>query len=173
MYKTIVVAVDGSAHADKAVKAGAELAVQLKARLVLVHVLMQGATAGDIRAVAELRRLPKPIREEIDALEMPVAAAAMGAGFVTLPVPRNVLKAVGDQILDRAKAIAAKARLRKVTVTMVTGDPAKAIVARARREKADLLVMGSRGLGALKGLVLGSVSHSVAQQAKIPVMLVK
>lgn len=173
MYKTILVAVDGSAHADKAVKAGAELAVQLKARLVLVHVLMQGATAGDIRAVAELRRLPKPIREEIDALEMPVAAAAMGAGFVTLPVPRNVLKAVGDQILQRAKAIAAKARLRKVTVAVVTGDPAKAIVSRARREKADLLVMGSRGLGALKGLMLGSVSHSVAQQAKIPVVLVK
>jgi nucleotide-binding universal stress UspA family protein len=173
MYKTIVVAVDGSAHAEKAAKTAAELAVQLKARLVLVHVLMERATVADVRVVAEIRRLPKPIRDEIEALEMPVAAAAMGAGFVALPVPRNVLKAVGDQVLERAKAIAAKARLRKVTVTMLAGDPTKAILSCVRREKADLLVVGSRGHGALKGLVLGSVSHSLAQQAKIPVVIVK
>ena len=173
MFKTIVVAVDGSKHAAKAVQTAAGLAVRLKARLVLVHVLMDGATAGDIRAVAEMRKLPKAMRDEMDALEMPVAAAAMGAGFVNLPMPRPVLKAVGEQILDRAKGVAGKARARRVTAVMVDGDPAEAILKRAKREKADLVVVGSRGLGTLKELVLGSVSHKVAREAKMPCLIVK
>jgi nucleotide-binding universal stress UspA family protein len=173
MFKTILVAVDGSAHAAKAVKTGAGLAARLNARLVLVHVLMQGATASDVRAVADMRRLPKTIRDEIEALEMPVAAAAMGAGFVTLPVPQPVLKAVGDQIMERAKAIAGKARARKVAVAMVSGDAASAILARAKREKADLIVIGSRGLGTIRGIVLGSVSHKVVHLAKMPCLIVK
>jgi nucleotide-binding universal stress UspA family protein len=173
MFKTILVAVDGSKHAAKAVQTAAGLAARLNARLVLVHVLMQGASGSDVRAVADVKKLPKPLREEIDALEMPVAAAAMGAGFVTLPMPQPVLKAVGQQVLDRAKGIAGKARAKKVTAFIVGGEPAAAILARAKREKADLVVIGSRGLGALKGLVLGSVSHKVAQLAKMPCLIVK
>ncbi|HEX7008111.1 MAG TPA: universal stress protein [Alphaproteobacteria bacterium] len=173
MFKTIVVAVDGSAHAARAAKTAASLAVRLKARLVLVHVLMHGATAQDVRAVADVRRLPKALRDELDALEMPVAAAAMGAGFITVPVPAPVLKAVGQQILDRAKGIAGKARARRVTAVIVDGDPAEAILKRARREKADLVVVGSRGLGTIRELVLGSVSHKVTQLAKMPCLIVK
>ena len=173
MFKTILVAVDGSKHADKAVNTAAGLAARLNARLVLLHVLMEGSTAGDMRAVADMRKLPKAMRDEIDALEMPVAAAAMGAGFVTLPVPLPVLKAVGQQILDRAKATAGKARARRVTAVMVGGDPADTIIKRAKREKADLVVLGSRGLGALKELVLGSVSHKVVQHGKLPCLIVK
>jgi nucleotide-binding universal stress UspA family protein len=173
MFKTILVAVDGSKHADKAVKTAAGLAARLKARLVLLHVLMDGATAGDMRTVADMRKLPKAMRDEIDALEMPVAAAAMGAGFVTLPVPQPVLKAVGQQILDRAKGVAGKARARRVTSVLMSGHAADAIVARAKREKADLVVLGSRGHGMLEELVLGSVSHKVAQHAKMPCLIVK
>jgi nucleotide-binding universal stress UspA family protein len=173
MFKTILVAVDGSKNADRAVKTAAGLAAQLKARLVLLHVLMEGATAGDIRAVAEMRKLPKAMREEIDALEMPVAAAAMGAGFVNLPVPQNILKAVGQQILDHAKATAGKARARRITAVVAGGDAADTILSRARREKADVIVMGSRGHGAIKELVLGSVSHKVTQHAKLPCLIVR
>jgi nucleotide-binding universal stress UspA family protein len=173
MFKTILVAVDGSSHAAEAVKTAAGLAARLDARLVLVHVLMQGATAADIRAIADLRRLPKTIRGEIDALEMPVAAAAMGGGLIGVPAPLPVLKAVGEQILDRAKAVAGRARAKKIAAHIVGGDPAEAILQRARREKADLVVLGSRGLGTLRGLVLGSVSHKVAQLAKMPCLIVK
>ena len=173
MFKTIVVAVDGSAHAARAVKTAAGLAVRLKARLVLVHVLMHGASVRDVRAVADVRRLPKALRDELDALEMPVAAAAMGAGFVTVPVPQPVLKAVGQQLLDRAKGVAGKSRARRITAVIVDGDPAEAILKRAKREKADLVVVGSRGLGTIRELVLGSVSHKVTQLAKMPCLIVK
>ena len=42
------------------------------------------------------------------------------------------------------------------------GDPAPAILDHAREVGADMIVLGSRGLGDLKGLVMGSVSHKVA-----------
>ncbi len=53
------------------------------------------------------------------------------------------------------------------------GDPATEIIEIAEKEKTDLIVIGSRGLGALKGVFLGSVSQRVTQNAKCPVMIVK
>jgi nucleotide-binding universal stress UspA family protein len=59
------------------------------------------------------------------------------------------------------------------TLEVGMGDPAAEILATAGRVGADLVVIGSRGLGALKGVVLGSVSQKVAQIAACPVMIVK
>jgi len=59
------------------------------------------------------------------------------------------------------------------TLEVGMGDPATEILATAGRIGADLIVIGSRGLGALKGVVQGSVSQKVAQAAACPVMIVK
>ncbi|PKL59338.1 MAG: universal stress protein [Methanomicrobiales archaeon HGW-Methanomicrobiales-4] len=53
------------------------------------------------------------------------------------------------------------------------GDPSVEIVNIAQKEMADLIIIGSRGLGALKGVLLGSVSQKIAQAAPCPVMIVK
>jgi nucleotide-binding universal stress UspA family protein len=53
------------------------------------------------------------------------------------------------------------------------GDPAVEIVTIAKNEMADLIIIGSRGLGALRGVLLGSVSQKIAQAAPCPVMIVK
>lgn len=173
MYKTILVAVDGSAHAKRAVKAGAGLAARLNARLVLLHVLMRDASVADIRRTADVRRLPKALRDEMDALEMPVAAAAMGGGFVMPPATKDILQAVGKQILAGAEGVAGRLRVRKATSVMADGDAATAILTVAGKQKADLIVIGSRGLSTFKELILGSVSHKVAQLAKSAVLIVK
>lgn len=52
------------------------------------------------------------------------------------------------------------------------GDPAQTINRIAAEEQADEIVMGSRGLGQWKGLVLGSVAYKVLQQADVPVTIV-
>jgi len=53
------------------------------------------------------------------------------------------------------------------------GNPVETIVNTAKEEKTDLLVMGTRGLGRLTGLFLGSISQRVVQDAPCPVLLIK
>jgi nucleotide-binding universal stress UspA family protein len=67
----------------------------------------------------------------------------------------------------------AKARGLTAKTMLVKGRPAEAILDAARTEGADLIVVGSRGLGGVKGLFLGSVSNAVVQNSKVPVMVVK
>lgn len=54
-----------------------------------------------------------------------------------------------------------------------TGSPAVVILDYANTNNVDLILMGSRGLGVVKGVLLGSVSQYVIEQAKCPVMVVK
>ena len=54
-----------------------------------------------------------------------------------------------------------------------TGAIHKAILKVAADENSDMIIMGSRGLGLIKGAVLGSVSQKVIEESKIPVMVIK
>jgi nucleotide-binding universal stress UspA family protein len=56
---------------------------------------------------------------------------------------------------------------------ILEGDPVDEILSFADNEGADLIVMGSRGRGALAGALLGSVSSGVAQHASVPVLIAK
>ncbi|ADB58758.1 universal stress protein [Archaeoglobus profundus] len=53
------------------------------------------------------------------------------------------------------------------------GDPAEEIMRVAEKEKADVIMMGHRGRGALKKILLGSVAEGVAKISRIPVLVVK
>ena len=59
----------------------------------------------------------------------------------------------------------------EVVVQAVSGDPARALLDAAK--DADLLVVGSRGRGGFRGLVLGSTSQKVAHRAPCPVVVVR
>ncbi len=56
---------------------------------------------------------------------------------------------------------------------ILEGTPAEAILDVANTRKIDLIVMGSRGLGRLKGVLLGSQSQKVVQHARCPVLIVR
>jgi nucleotide-binding universal stress UspA family protein len=56
---------------------------------------------------------------------------------------------------------------------LLEGSPAKAILEFARSRDADLIVVGSRGLGAIKGALLGSVSSEIVHQADRPVLVAR
>ncbi len=58
-------------------------------------------------------------------------------------------------------------------VVLLHGRPADEIIRYATETEVDLLVIGSRGLGALREFALGSVSHKVLTHAKCPVLVVK
>lgn len=81
------------------------------------------------------------------------------------------MKAYEDAIIQKAKVLTAM--LPHVEIVVREGLPAAAVLETAEKRGCDLIVMGSRGLGAVKEWVLGSVSHHVVQHARVPVLIVK
>ena len=80
-------------------------------------------------------------------------------------------KSAGQSILDEARAKLGDADF-EVHAELVEGSDAEAILTLAEKHNADLIVMGTRGFGAVKGLLVGSVSRKVIHLAQCPVMVV-
>lgn len=76
------------------------------------------------------------------------------------------------KVLDKYEEDAEKQGL-KVETAVMEGDPASNILGYAEKGGFDMIVMGSRGLGKFRGMVLGSTSRKVLQNAKCPVLIVK
>ena len=178
MIKTIVVATDSSKHGNKAVKTAAELARALKARLVIVHALLLNANGATLRKLVSRQGLTRDQRHLLDTYEIDTqltvaAAGGMDASMAFVPAPIELLEPIGRQILERAERIARDAGIKSVSTKLLSGSPADSILAAAKKEKAGMLVLGSRGFGDLKGFLLGSVSHKVSAHAHCPVLTVK
>ncbi|MCZ2127684.1 MAG: universal stress protein [Anaerolineales bacterium] len=60
-----------------------------------------------------------------------------------------------------------------IRTEVLEGDPASAIIEAAKKHGSDIIVMGSRGLGRLAGLLLGSTSQKVVAHAPCPVLIVR
>jgi nucleotide-binding universal stress UspA family protein len=92
------------------------------------------------------------------------------------PVFAHVARAVdelddsGWTSLESARALAAERGLQAETA-MLRGDPAHQIVAHAEEVDADLIVVGSRGHGAIASALLGSVSRGILHEARRPVLV--
>jgi nucleotide-binding universal stress UspA family protein/nitrite reductase/ring-hydroxylating ferredoxin subunit len=78
---------------------------------------------------------------------------------------------VGAIVLERAKA--SKPRALGVETTLVKGDPAEEIVKVARESGADLIVVGNKGIGGARRVLLGSVPSQVAHAAPTDVLIAK
>lgn len=89
------------------------------------------------------------------------------------------LQAVIDARLQEANAIleAAKKELGEfpgeLNTELIEGTPAEAIIDVAATRQSDLIVMGSRGMGTLAGLLLGSTSQKVVSHAHCPVLITR
>jgi nucleotide-binding universal stress UspA family protein len=80
--------------------------------------------------------------------------------------------AFAEQAVERATDAAAAADVQ-ADWEILEGHPAAEIARTAIARDADLIVVGSRGLGAVKGAVLGSVSNAVVQEADRPVLVAR
>jgi nucleotide-binding universal stress UspA family protein len=80
--------------------------------------------------------------------------------------------AAGEEVASEAARQLQEAGVN-VTTEVLEGPAADAILKVAHVRHCDLIVMGSRGYGALASLLLGSVSHRVLAQAPVPVLVVK
>lgn len=75
-------------------------------------------------------------------------------------------------ILHRAVEAVGKTSA-EIHTELIEGSPAEAIIEVAKTRGSDVIVMGSRGLGRLTGLVLGSTSQKVVSHAPCPVLIVR
>ena len=179
MIKTILVATDGSDHAKKALTLASDLGVKYGAKLILLHVPLFNVRSEILQTVSTRSGLTKNLRDLLDNYEVDfqlgVAAAGMwaGAGTGFAPPPRELVEVIGQQIMTRAEKIASKAGVKKVTSIIAEGDPADIILDTATTCKADMIILGSRGLSDFKGLLFGSVSHKVSGQAECTCVTVK
>lgn len=82
------------------------------------------------------------------------------------------LRARGEDKLEPARALLQKAGVPFET-RVILGDPARAIVEAARDLGCDGIVMGTRGLGSVAGLLMGSIATKVLHLTGLPVTLVK
>ena len=80
-------------------------------------------------------------------------------------------KSAGQAVLDRAKKILGSTAF-KVHEELMEGSEAEAILKVAENHQADLIIMGTRGFGAVKGMLVGSVSRKVIHLSTCPVMVV-
>jgi len=111
----------------------------------------------------------------VHAWQPPLASPVVDVGpvpgpMLDVPVVIEKAKEAAEELVERlVQEVADDASGVDLRPAVVEGSPASALVDAA--EGADLLVVGSRGLGGFKGLVLGSVSHQMASHAPCPVVI--
>ncbi len=142
-YRTVVVGYDGSDNARRAVEAAADQVGPSGT----VHVVTAFHPEPDHRLVEHLRQLPEEFRYVYD-----------------------------ESAIEKERQQPALAMLEERGVDceghVVPDDPAAAILDVAQRERAELIVVGSRGLGGMTRFLRGSVSARVSAHAPTSVLIV-
>ena len=143
MTHEVVVGFDGSETAAAAVAWAAAEASARRARLRLLHAFLP-----------------------------PVGGVGLGYGTL---LPAGAIDTLRDSAQEHLAAEAAKVAAEHpgldVASTVLVGNPASALLEEA--ETADLVVVGSRGLGGFRGLLVGSTGTQVAAHAECPVVVVR
>ena len=143
-YRKILVAVDGSTASARGLREALRLAKSERAELCIFNVV-----------------------NEYYAFATPEAVAAVDI------VPQ--LRAGGKSVLAKALAAAEKQGVKAKTVMRETigGSAADAIVREAKKQRADLIVLGTHGRRGVRRMVLGSDAEQVVRSASVPVLLVR
>jgi len=94
----------------------------------------------------------------------------LGEPNLQLAIDARLNEAQG--ILKKAAGLVGNSHI-DVHTELIEGNPAEAIIEVAKTRNSDVIIMGSRGLGRLAGLLLGSTSQKVVSHAPCPVLIVR
>ena len=174
MFKSIVVAFDGSVHSSKALEIGATLAARDQVALGIIYVIDAGhmQIPGEMRKMGEIEHIIEPMpRMVIDFEEAPVNLVnTMAQNSVN---SEKAMLQYADFLVEQARKSAGEYGAQDVDARAVLGSPAEEVVAFAKDREADLIICGSRGFGRLKSLLLGSTSHKITQLAECSCLTTK
>lgn len=145
MYKHILIPLEDSKLAAKAIKSGVALARSLKARVT-------GFTA-------------------LPAYEIPSEAELMSRRAISPAEHEKRSRAKAKSILSKLQRSAAKAGVACETDFALSDRPDEAIVSAADRHGCDLILMVSHGRSGLSALLNGSQTRGVLAKAKVPTLV--
>lgn len=143
--KNILVAVDGSKSADRALMKAKKIGTAFNSKITILHIIED---------------LSNP-----DALHISFAA-----GY-DATVQKHLQEQSAELLDDYMKNF--KDYSGTVDTLTQKGKPGDTIIKVAKEKGCSLIVMGHRGLGTLAGAMLGSVSHKVVNKSGISVLIVK
>ena len=146
-YKTVTVGTDGSSSARKAVKRAAEVAADSGARLMIV-------CAYEVRDASTDRDQAEAERALGDEAYKIIGASP------------------AEETLRSARDDAMRAGATQVDTVAVHGDPTDAIIEKSELYRAELVVVGNKGLASFAGRLLGSVPQAVSRRSKADVLIV-
>ena len=147
MFEKILVALDGSDHAQRALDTAIKLARRCQAELILFHAMQLGNLSPGYAAMVS-----RSARE----------------------VYQSLANEQADAILAAAEQAATGQGVERITRLKTEADSAAgAILAAAESSAAELVVVGTRGLTGLRELAMGSVAHKVTSAANCPVLIVR
>ncbi len=144
MFKKILVPLDGSPPATAAAKHGIQIAAKFDAEVIFFHV------CPNLNFMNEFS-----IHAAIDYTQLKEEFTLQGEKILA-----NALLKYADTDLTIHKKL-------------VWGYPSEEIIREAKEGGYDLIVTGSRGLSAIKGYLMGSVSNRVTKHAPCPVLVVR
>jgi nucleotide-binding universal stress UspA family protein len=172
--KTILIPVDGSDHAKKAALIGAAIAAKFGARVILLHLLLRDIPLSKIYELAQGLKIPSDVLDKYKPITPAVYdfGLTIPTGVIGPMATSGLLIEVGRRILETEKHVIEGQGVKNVDLVMEDDDPANKIMEIAKKEKADFVVMGRRGLGVLNGLLSGSVSTKVGHLAHTTVVSV-
>jgi nucleotide-binding universal stress UspA family protein len=147
MFK-ILLAADGSAESFKAMDFVAQIATPLNAEITIISVA---------QAVPVIKGQNGVSFEDIASLEKNIAEG---------------MKKMAKRLLEKAEEAFMEKGLH-VNTRLEKGQPAEVICKVAEDGNYDLVVLGSRGLGGIKGMLLGSVSNKVVNRVGTNVLVIK
>ena len=146
MFNKILVALDGSSHATKALNTAVQMAQRCDSELILFYALQIRSLRSDYEAI-----VTKAARDAYETVG-------------------NIQK---DEILSEAEGIAREQGLTNVSQLCLEGEPAHSILQAANEKNVNLIVVGTRGLTGLREIALGSVARKVTSAAECPVLVVR
>ncbi len=154
MFRNVLVAFDGSPHAEVALQHAVDLAQSEGARLTLLTACPSYLDVASGTAIGGF-----------------ASGAALGGGTsINLDEIQRQLREEAKATLDRASA-QVPAGVESKTV-LATGPAAQMVLDQVRDGQHDLVVMGSRGRTGIGAMLLGSVSHNVLHHSHVPVLIV-
>ncbi len=147
MIKKILVATDASAASNRAVSMAAYMAACHEAELLILHVIR------DMQLPTLLKKAPE-LEEFVNKRE-------------------DILRQVAETILHEAEVRAKSGGAKEVQTAIGSGDPASSVIGFAKRRNIDTIVVGTRGLGKFKEILMGSVSRKIANSAETNCFIVR